>query len=409
MDCEKFDQIILDALYDELDELTLAAAKRHADGCPRCHAALAGLKATRKLGALPLVTPPASLEARVMAAAREAHENVAWPTRFGRIVSRAGAFAMRPQTAMAAIFLLAVGGALIFVQPKRSGISAQVEITEHGVPGLPAEEPRATEDRPRAVAAAPSPRRDEPLAPGSASPLAIADKASDENRLAAKEKKADEEIAEPPALLAQRAAEPRSATGGAVGGLAQSPYAAAPAAAAPAGPGQAMDDLDTAGRKREGAQREDTFGGAMDLYKAHQYAEAEQAFAAIATMGGRNAPLAALYAAKSAMESQGCGVAAPRYEQVWVRYSGTNPGAQALWEAANCYKALGNTAKARRYYQSLREIAGYGARADAELSNLEPRQAAKGAAAPAAAAKPASPAATQQRQQQGAPNQAVGK
>jgi len=27
MDCEKFDQIIIDAVYDDLDELTLAAAK----------------------------------------------------------------------------------------------------------------------------------------------------------------------------------------------------------------------------------------------------------------------------------------------------------------------------------------------------------------------------------------------
>ena len=38
MDCEKFDQIIIDAVYDELDELTLAAAKRHADSCQHCQA-----------------------------------------------------------------------------------------------------------------------------------------------------------------------------------------------------------------------------------------------------------------------------------------------------------------------------------------------------------------------------------
>ena len=36
MDCEKFDQHVIDALYDELDELTHAALKRHVEGCSRC-------------------------------------------------------------------------------------------------------------------------------------------------------------------------------------------------------------------------------------------------------------------------------------------------------------------------------------------------------------------------------------
>ena len=35
MDCEKFDQHVIDALYDELDELTHAALKRHVEGCSR--------------------------------------------------------------------------------------------------------------------------------------------------------------------------------------------------------------------------------------------------------------------------------------------------------------------------------------------------------------------------------------
>ncbi len=36
MDCEKFDRVVLDLLYEELDELTAAAARRHMEHCARC-------------------------------------------------------------------------------------------------------------------------------------------------------------------------------------------------------------------------------------------------------------------------------------------------------------------------------------------------------------------------------------
>ena len=84
MDCEKFDQIIIDALYDELDELTLAAAKRHAEGCPRCQAAWSGLKATLKSGFCRWwkrrrVSSRACCRRRV-----KRTRNVPWPKRVGR-------------------------------------------------------------------------------------------------------------------------------------------------------------------------------------------------------------------------------------------------------------------------------------------------------------------------------------
>jgi hypothetical protein len=47
MDCEKFDNVMLDELYGELDELTSASAKRHLSGCARCASQFAGMKATR--------------------------------------------------------------------------------------------------------------------------------------------------------------------------------------------------------------------------------------------------------------------------------------------------------------------------------------------------------------------------
>ena len=146
MDCEKFDQIIIDAVYDELDELTLAAAKRHADTCQHCQSAWSGLRATRKIGILPLVEAPAGIETRILAAARDAHRNLPLPKRVGRAISWAGSYAMRPQMAMAALLLLMVGSSIIFVRakPDRSGALSRVSVTERGVPEqAAAEEPRA--------------------------------------------------------------------------------------------------------------------------------------------------------------------------------------------------------------------------------------------------------------------------
>jgi hypothetical protein len=72
MDCEKFESALMDELYGELDELTSAAAKRHVSGCARCAALLGGLRATRRVAALPRVEPPPYLEQRILDAAAAA-------------------------------------------------------------------------------------------------------------------------------------------------------------------------------------------------------------------------------------------------------------------------------------------------------------------------------------------------
>ena len=53
MDCEKFDQHVIEALYDELDELTDAALRRHVDGCTRCAQIFSQLKEAREVAAMP--------------------------------------------------------------------------------------------------------------------------------------------------------------------------------------------------------------------------------------------------------------------------------------------------------------------------------------------------------------------
>jgi hypothetical protein len=46
MDSDKFDRIVLDLLYGELDELTTAAARRHMDQSARAREIFAHLRAS---------------------------------------------------------------------------------------------------------------------------------------------------------------------------------------------------------------------------------------------------------------------------------------------------------------------------------------------------------------------------
>lgn len=148
MDCEKFDQHVLDALYDELDELTSAALKRHVEGCSRCAGVWAGLRATREVGILPLVEPPDNLEARILNAVAVAQTRTPLHKKVLRGLAWAGSHAMRPQLAMAALFFLVIGSSLLLLHP-RPGTVAPVRVTERGAPMA-----EATPPPPAAVAAA---------------------------------------------------------------------------------------------------------------------------------------------------------------------------------------------------------------------------------------------------------------
>jgi TolA-binding protein len=108
----------------------------------------------------------------------------------------------------------------------------------------------------------------------------------------------------------------------------------------------------------------------MALYKAGRFADAAREFELVAGAGGRNAALASLYAARSVQQTSGCSVAAPRYEAVAARFPGTAAAGDALWAAAACQRSMGNFERARDLYLSLRTVAGYRDRAEAELANL---------------------------------------
>src|SRR5687767_12349160 len=134
-DCEKFEPLLLDELYEELDELTSAALKRHVSGCARCKSSLDSMRATRRMISLPMVEVPEGLEDRIFAAAKEAQKVVPIKGRFSRVLSAAGSWAMRPQTAMAAVFLLMIGSSAFLLRNNAKRASdSQVSVTVAGSP-----------------------------------------------------------------------------------------------------------------------------------------------------------------------------------------------------------------------------------------------------------------------------------
>ncbi len=146
MDCEKFESAMMDELYGELDELTSAAVKRHIAGCARCAALLGGLRATRRVAVVPAVEPTSALEERIVAAAQEAQRVAPMKRRAARAVSLAGMWAMRPQTAMAALFLVMIGTSVLLLRGRssRAPASAEMTVTEEGTPAPPPPAPSAS-------------------------------------------------------------------------------------------------------------------------------------------------------------------------------------------------------------------------------------------------------------------------
>ena len=234
MDCEKFEPLLLDELYEELDELTSAAVKRHVSGCARCAGILNGMKSTRRAVTLPLEPVPAGLEDRILAAAKEAQKVVPIKGRFGRVVSVAGNWAMRPQTAMAAVFLLMIGTSAFLIRSKdyRSK-DAAVSVTVAGAPS-----PAATV--PPAIDAVDDPAAHGPAAPviGVRPPMPAASAVADNGPIDRMTGGADRED--------------QNQAVAALAAQSDDSYAAprAPAAAAPPPPAATMPPIANAGRCR---------------------------------------------------------------------------------------------------------------------------------------------------------------
>ena len=354
MDCEKFDRIVLDLLYEELDELTSAAAKRHMEHCSRCRSIGSGLRATREVGILPLISAPAGLEERILEAERVARTELPLRQRVGRAVSVLAGYAMRPQLAMAAVLLLMIGASLILLRA-RPGDRDSVQVTERGVP----------ENEGESVAIVPLAEKPPSSDPsrGAQAHGALEDQV---------EARRDRAKSEAPAQAAApgRAEEP-----------APTPVAAAPAASA-AGSDLAADPTGSG---------DSDYDGAMAAYRGGRFTEAEKLFDEVAQGGGTNAASASLFAAQAARSGSGCANATERFDKVNSRYPGSNIGNEAAWQAADCYRSLGQNDRARRNYQALLAAPAYAERAQRAMDELTQNENRIASRKSKAAAKPAAP------------------
>jgi TolA-binding protein len=318
MDSDKFDRIVLDLLYGELDELTTAAAKRHMEQSARARDIYAHFRATRQLGVLPAHTPPPDFEAALLA--REARILAELPVRhrLGRVVSMLAGYAMRPQLIMAALLLLMIGSSLMFVRT-RPALHNAVQVTERGAP---------EGDVDVVLPLAPPPSSAAPLAPAPSEPRATVAAES------------------APAAPAADVANTRMVSDSA--------------------PGDAQDAFDQA----------------LQIYRARGYIEAQRLFERLSRSGHPRAAEAALHAALSTRNIKGCAAALPAFARVSERFPSSPAAHDAAWRAARCQEQLGDILEARQGYTALLQVPTHARRAQQALASLASEHAPDGAAAP---------------------------
>jgi hypothetical protein len=446
MDCEKFEPLLLDELYEELDEVTSAAVKRHVSGCARCASILNGMRSTRRLAVLPMLAIPDGLEDRILASVKEAQKVVPIQSRASRALSWAGSWAMRPQTAMAAVFLLMIGTSAFVIRSRHSSEqAAAVSVTEQGAPAgqtAPADDNLQSLDN-KAAAAAHGPNQPAPItappiatvAPA-ASALALApdpaagpagvvdgltggkgrpskegesfgstlagdDTAATRGAAANKDKNDEQRRAAADALEKEQKVAPRpmARTGPSDISNAGVPGGAPPPAAntfadrdgefAPRAP--AVQSPAT----KKADQPQDGYSQGMAAYRSRNYPEAQRQFDNAARSGDQNA---ALWAAKAVKDgSGGCGAAIPRFDSVAQKASGSYTGNEATLESARCQIQMGQLDAARQKLNSLASSSTHAQQAQQALNDLNQvaskREAAKaGAGGGSGAARPAAPA-----------------
>jgi len=334
MDCEKFDRVTMDLLYDELDELTRAAALRHVEHCQRCRSELNQLRSVRELATLTLVDAPDGFEQRLRAAELAASSELPFSQRAARTWTIVTGYAMRPQLAMAALLMLMIGSSLLFLRPRPGAQTSAMQVTERGTP---------------------LPNRDQVVVP-----LAGA--------------VADEDAPEAPAPTAALAtpvapvvkAEPKHAAL-----RAPAPEARAARSSSPAPVNSATPSVETTDRLRHEAE-ERSFAEATRALQAGELDRALSMFDDIAAAGGHKAAAAELNAALAAESSQGCAAALPRFDSVSARFPGSSLGNRATWRSATCRSKLGQTRRAMLDLEKLMKVPQY--RADAERALIQMTQ-----------------------------------
>lgn len=405
MDCEKFEPLLLDELYEELDEVTSAAVKRHVSGCARCGPILEGMRSTRRRAVLPMLELPAGLEDRILSSVKEAQKVVPIQSRASRALSWAGSWAMRPQTAMAAVFLLMIGTSAFVIRSRHSSErAAAVSVTEQGMPAgqtAPADDHESLDSKAAAAAHgpnAPVPTTAPPVAVTSPVASAAGAVALGSDPLSGsigngagfvdgltggkgRGTKADEAFGSALAAGDDDAKDKSGANKEEAQGQRQEKKSEARAnrdisnAAAPAGAPRTDDYAPhaqtiapPAPKSQLPADQQDGFSAGMAAYRSRNFAEATRQFDGAARSGDQNA---ALWAAKSVKDGNGgCGPATPRFEAVAQKSSGSWIGNEAQLEAARCQITTGQLDAARDKLTRLANVPSHAAPAQQALNEL---------------------------------------
>ncbi len=325
MNCDRFERILLDLLYDELDELTRAAANRHSDQCQRCRSLFGRMRTTRELGVLPLEAAPEGFESRVLAAERLVHRRLPWQKRLARSVTIVGGYAMRPQLAMAALALLMIGTSLLFLRPKPGSHASSVQVTQRGVPRAEPEQ--------FVVPITEVPPEPEP-----------------------------EPVAEQEEAPKEAPVEPEPAPSATVAAV------AAPAPTASSAPaGESEQELDLARERAE----DRAYTAAMNAFRESNHLAAQRQFDAIVAAGGRNSAAAELYAALATEAVLGCAAALPRFDSVAAKYMDSHLAHTATWHSASCRSQLGLERRAALDFERLLRVPAYAGKARIALSHVQ--------------------------------------
>jgi len=313
MNSDKFDRVVLDLLYDELDELTALAARRHMEQSARARDIFAHLKATRRLSVLPLQAAPEGFEQSVLVREPGARAEFPLRQRLGRYVSMTASYAMRPQLAMGVLLLLMIGSSLLFLRA-RPGHHGAIQVTERGVPETEAEIVVPVADVPSEPTAEPS-------------------------------------IAAAPSTLPAAAIAPLDS----VTSL-PPPSPAPPAIALAVNP-----EIESG----------DSFDDAARAYRARHYVQAQRLFDRLGKAGGPRAAEAALYAAQATRHASGCAAAVSRFQRVRSRFPASGVANEALWRAGKCQQKLGERTAARKSFETLVHVPSYARDARRALLELD--------------------------------------
>jgi TolA-binding protein len=318
---------------------------------------------------------------------------------------------------MAGLFLLMIGSSALFLRGRSGHAPSSMQVSEQGEPV--ASVMTETVDRPPAdkggIAAEKAPAAPSPLA--TAVPVAAASAAGAPGgsldalgglaSRAAPRGRAGDDLRSKDSRDMEMAG---GSVGGGAGGAPASPPPAAhyssgntystpatvpaapppPPANAPA-PQFAQAPMKSASDGAQAQQAVSDFDDAMNAYNAGDYATATQRFDVVAKRGDLNA---ALWEARSVHRANGAATAAPMFDRVAQQAGASAVGYDAMFDAARCYRELGQLDAARQRLSQLLLVPSYINRAQAELSAMNPKAAAKARPAQPPQAAPAAPASS---------------